>query len=533
MGSDAAPICPCSTDVRPPLTVPMTSPRRPATTMRRLVHVAATLLLAGALPASALRAQQEETPVTFDAAQRMTAITPMLAERLKLQAPAWPVTGGFREARLYAVGDARVLVVQRQDGTLVRYALDAAAAQSLQQAVEEGMRLSGNPAGEPNAYVYSEVAGTRFARKQLLWGTLLHGPLLASFADNGETGMALYFTGAAMPSLMALGFARDGVLTRSQTDLGMDATLRWAALGSFGYRALTGQNRAHDSHAAAVLGSSILGTAAGLAVGRGLTDGEAAGMIAGSNYMLAITTGFMGMAGAFEDTCEQMSGISSQWNYATGQWEDRTITWDDCRSHTSQAEWGTLLAAGVVGYPLGLAYTRRKAYTVTAGDANALLVPAAIGTLAALTAIGDDTDDKTAFGIATGGLVLGLVAGDRLLVKPFDYTRSQATGLRVGAIGGGLLGLAAAAGADDGRTAAASAAVGMALGTAFAHTMLRPRRASSREVLREARLPDGRDGDRLASRAAAPRVQWQLDPAGLAMAAARAPGRHGILSLTF
>jgi hypothetical protein len=30
-----------------------------------------------------------------------------------------------------------------------------------------------------------------------------------------------------------------------------------------------------------------------------------------------------------------------------------------------------------------------------------------------------------------------------------------------------------------------------------------------------------------------PRVQWQLDPAGLAMAAARAPGRHGILSLTF
>ena len=125
------------------------------------------------------------------------------------------------------------------------------------------------------------------------------------------------------------------------------------------------------------------------------------------------------------------------------------------------------------------------------------------------------------------------MAGDRLLVKPFDHTRSQATGLRVGAVGGGLLGLALASDSDDGRMAAASATVGMALGTAFAHAMQRPRRAQSREVLREARLPAAPDDGRLAARAAAPRVQWQLDPTALAMAAARAPGRHGILSLTF
>src|SRR4051812_15959202 len=156
------------------------STQRPAARLATRVAITATLFLA-MLPA-ALAAQQEERPISFDSAGRMTAITPMLAGRLALVAPAWPVTGEFREARLYAAGDARVLVVQRQDGTLARFALDAAAAQALQEAIERGMRLAGNPTGEPNPYTYSEVAGTRFAKRQLLYGALLYGPLLASFA---------------------------------------------------------------------------------------------------------------------------------------------------------------------------------------------------------------------------------------------------------------------------------------------------------------------------------------------------------------
>jgi hypothetical protein len=492
-----------------------------------LARVAAIAMLAVLLPAAALHAQQEERPVTFDSAQRMTAITPMLAARLKLQAPAWPVTGEFREARLYAIGDGRVLVVQRQDGTLVRYPLDAAAAQALQGAVEAGMRISGNPAGEPNAYVYSEVAGTRYARGQLWYGLLLYGPLLATFADDGNAASALYLTGAAMPSLLALGFAHDGVLTRAQTDLGSDATLRWAMLGSFAHRAIAGDDDG-DSHAGTVLGAALLGTASGLAIGRSLTDGEGESMIAGSNYLLGITASTMFSMGAFEKrhTLDPFLG-------------------DVRRSGVSQGEWGTLLAAGVVGYPLGLAYARRSAYTVTAGDANALMVPATLGALTALAVVGENSSDRATWGAVTGGLVLGLAAGDRLLVKPFDYTRSQATALKVGAIGGGVAGLipATLAKSDDSRPYVAGAAIGAALGATFAHHMVNPRRGLGREVLRDASrawpsdrgLAAGATGSSGAARATAaePRVQWQLDPAGLAMAAARAPGRHGILSLTF
>jgi hypothetical protein len=324
------------------------------------------------------------------------------------------------------------------------------------------------------------------------------------------------------------------MLTRSQTDLGVDATLRWALLGSFAHRAIAGDSRG-NSHTATVLGASVAGTAAGLAVGRGLTDGEAGAMVAGSNYTLAIGAGTMAALGAFDDRCRQVQVTEYAWNPVTMTYDQQLVTRDRCSTHTSQAEWGTLLAAGVVGYPLGLAYARRNAYTVTAGDMSALMVPAGLGLLAGLTAAGDDADDKTTWGAMTGGLVLGLVAGDRLLVKPFDYTRSQATAIRVGAVAGGLLGMAlpAASEADDGRVYAATALVGAGLGAALAHGMVGPRRAQDREVLREARVPGSQDLEPLAAQGNAPRVQWQLDPVGFAMAAARAPGRHGLLSLTF
>ena len=126
---------------------------------------------------------------------------------------------------------------------------------------------------------------------------------------------------------------------------------------------------------------------------------------------------------------------------------------------------------------------------------------------------------------------------------------SDLTALRVGAFAGGLAGLIlpSLSEADDSRYYSGGALVGAAVGTAIAHSMVRPRRATSREVLREASLPRGGGAVGAASASRVPdstddaadratrsaRVQWQLDPAGLAMAAARAPGRHGILSITF
>lgn len=504
---------------------------RPAFVARRRSHsvraALAAVLLAAALPA-ALSAQVEERPVTFDAGQRMTAITPMLAARMKLGAPAWPVTGEYREARAYAAGDAHVLVVQKGDGTLARYPLDAGQWAALQAAVTEGMRASGNPAGEPSAYVYQEVAGTRFARRQLVYGSLLYGPLLMAFADDGSTAGALYLTGAAVPSLLALGFARDGLLLKSQTELGMDGALRGAVLGSFAQRALQGSGGGErESRAAGALIGSVALTAAGLGVGRGLTDGEAGAMIAGSNYTLGITAGIMASLGAFDEKRVWTTGTYERYDYQTGQTVTESYSYWRGRSGVSRGEWATLLGAGLAGYPLGLAYVRNSRYAVTAGDAATLGVPAGIGMLLGATAAGE-SDERTVWASVTGGLVVGLVAGDRLLVKPFDHTRSQGTALQVGAIAGGIAGLIVPTlgESDDARTWLASAALGSTLGAAFAHSAWRPQRALG-GALREARrdVPDDR---RLAGR-----VSWQLDPMGAAMAAARAPGRHGILSLTF
>ena len=58
-----------------------------------------------ALMPSAVRAQVRERPVPFDSAGRVLAITPPLAARLGLASPAWPVTGDYLDARLYAIDD--------------------------------------------------------------------------------------------------------------------------------------------------------------------------------------------------------------------------------------------------------------------------------------------------------------------------------------------------------------------------------------------------------------------------------------------
>src|SRR4051812_20384178 len=79
------------------------------------------------LAARHLSAQVVETPVPFDTAGRVTAVTPALAERLHLGTPGWPVTGTYREVRLFAVQPAGgyVLVIQREGGALERTSIDA------------------------------------------------------------------------------------------------------------------------------------------------------------------------------------------------------------------------------------------------------------------------------------------------------------------------------------------------------------------------------------------------------------------------
>src|SRR4051812_28828198 len=112
-------------------------------------------------------AQTVERPVPFDSARRVLAVSPAVAERLRLGPPVWSVAGEFREARLYAVepGDGFVLVVQRSDGALVRYALSATDRIALGQAIDAAVLSTGRPTAEAGSDVVSEPAGSAFARR--------------------------------------------------------------------------------------------------------------------------------------------------------------------------------------------------------------------------------------------------------------------------------------------------------------------------------------------------------------------------------
>src|SRR5215210_4295218 len=90
---------------------------------RRLAFTGAQFLFAASLS----QAQVVERPVPFDSAGRLFVMTPYIAGRAALQAPWWPVSGDFAQARLYTVTDTSyILTVARRTGVVERYTLSTA-----------------------------------------------------------------------------------------------------------------------------------------------------------------------------------------------------------------------------------------------------------------------------------------------------------------------------------------------------------------------------------------------------------------------
>lgn len=166
--------------------------------MRLLVVASAVLALSAAVRRAG--AQTVETPIAFDSAQRVTAVTPALAERLHLAPPAWPVLGEYREARLYRVSPASgfVLVAARGGGAFERFALQADQVTALRAAIDAAMTATGRPSGDLFPDI-SEPAGNGFARHLTVLSALAYGPLAASLASDPKAGGALYLltTGGA------------------------------------------------------------------------------------------------------------------------------------------------------------------------------------------------------------------------------------------------------------------------------------------------------------------------------------------------
>lgn len=148
-------------------------------------------LSALAISASRAGAQVVERPEPFDDLARVTVITPPLALRLRLAPPTWPVTGDYREARLYARADGDyVIVVLRVSGEMERHELSGQERDRLRAAVTAAMELSGRPSGHDRSDMISEPARGAFARNQTILAATVYGPLAASLIDEDAGGAA-------------------------------------------------------------------------------------------------------------------------------------------------------------------------------------------------------------------------------------------------------------------------------------------------------------------------------------------------------
>lgn len=498
----------------------MTLPHRPTAPARcSLRGLAIALLLAVALPPMALRGQDapaRERPIAFDSAGRVVALTPPLAQRLQLAAPVWPVTGGFREARLFATDSAFVLVVTRPDGAMERFALDEGMADALRGAVNAAFATRLSPSAEPGSDVLSEPAGFAFARNQLVVGALVYGPAMAALAGesgNGSTAAGMYLLSAGVPFFVALNRSRGEPITRAQNHLATDGGPRMALVSSAAFYALTGA-RSEEAYQGTILAGAIAGTIGGLKIGRGLTDGEAAAMTGASTLLTGVAAGLLGVAGQFEEYRCRDTGFGNE----------------ECDSRFGRADYGVLAATALAGYPLGLQWVRRASYGITAGDVRATLTSGVVGALTSAAFLPDDADERTRLGIVTAGLVAGVVTGDRLFARRFDYTRGQGVLLGVGAVGGGLIGLAlpTLAQADERRIYAIAASAGAITGMAMTHGLLAPYRSRVGRPLRDA----GRGGTPgTESGRGAARIDF--DPTAAALALGGTPGHHSLVRLTF
>lgn len=445
--------------------------------MRALVAGGLLLVLA-----AAAHAQAVETPVPFDSARRVLVVTPALADRLHLDAPAWPVNGEYRDARLYAASTGGfVLVAQLASGALQRYMLTDAQRSALGAAIDAAVATSGRPVTEASVDAPSEPAGNGFARHVTVLSALVYAPLAASLFDDGQAAGAAYFIVAGGAFFASYGAAQSGHITRAQSDLAANLGLAGGAGGLAVAYAATGN--ADKGPRAAALGAAVVGMIAGANLGRHLTDAEAHSATLGIETAAAATWSIGAAAGL----------------------ENRGMA-------------AAVAASEPLGYVLGVRYPRVASYAVTAGDANAVqtagLVGAAFG--GALLGSGSATSRRT--GIAVGAsYVGGVIVGDLALARPFDFTTSEANLVTVGAIAGGLMGLALPliSDSDNRSLILGSVGGGATIGMSLVVGLTNPRHAG------ESRLQPTTPS------------RLSLLPGGLLGVATRAPGPHPLVQLRF
>ena len=433
-------------------------------------------------------AQVIERPVPFDSAAVVMVMSPMIAERAALAPPSWPVSGDFVEARLYTVTDSSyILTVRRATGVVERYNLSAADREAIR------VRVSRLP---PDVVRERNDAGNAFIRNQTLLGVFIYGPAFAAaIGENAASATAGYLVVAGGSFFAASEIARRMFISRPQNDLSFN-TGRNVALGTGGLVYVFGGEEKAQSAGAFIGG--LAGTALGLRFGRGMTESEAVGAGFGADLGALIAWGTLNTFDGESRCTVNPDGFSYT-----------------CRDRISaKAKVLTVIASGLVGYPLGVLYPKNSSYNVTPGDIQTLWPAAAVGVFAGISFLPESPRTSTAWAAGTLGGILGVLAGDRFLVRRADHSRTDASRLTLGTIAGGLMGGGVAALIDtdlgNPQMVFALTTLGGLTGMIVTERTINPRPDAGRQ-----------------------RVRVTFNPSGLAMIATGTNGMHSVLTVRF
>jgi hypothetical protein len=452
---------------------------------KRAVTLGALLLF----PLARVQAQIVERPVPFDSAGLVTVMTPYLADRASLRPPWWPVSGDFTDARLFTANDSTyVLAVTRRTGVVERYSLSGTDREAIRAVVAKLPRET--------IMARTDARGA-FIRGQTFLGLLVYGPAFAgAIGDNSGTASAGYLVVAGGTFFAASEVSRRMFISRPQADLSTNMGLNGALAGWATAYLLNGGDKAQFS--GAFIGG-ITGAAIGVRAARNMTEADAVATGWGSDIGALIAFGTMeAIRGKSDCTFDPTTALSS------------------CTSRrlSDRSEVAIVLASGIIGYPLGLLYPRNARYSVTAGDVETLAPATALGAGAGIALLGRHASYRQFATVATVGGVLGMMAGDRFLVRRYDHDRDEAGRLSLGTAAGGLVGAGIAALSESSRNdphiIGGLAVAGGLTGMIVTERYLRPN-------------PD----------AGRPRFRVTFNPASIPLLAARTPGNHSLFNVRF
>lgn len=429
------------------------------------------------------RGPQVERPLSFDAAGRVAVLTPAVAARWKLTSPTWPLGDDWKEARLFltdSASGAAVLVVQRVDGAVARYAYDAGDVARLRSMVDAAVVAQGTAndgaRGGSTGFELSEPAGNAFVRNQTVLGLLAYGPATSAIlSDSPAAAGGGYLVAAGASFFIAARTVRNRSVTRAQTILAFHGGTRGAIMGAA--IGAIGNADGGPGYGAPILAGALGGTIAGFHAARGMSDGEAASSGFGADMTAFTTLGVAGAIGAFnDDTSHHGNGLPQNAKLALG----------------------TTIGTALVGYAIGPRYARRSAYNVTAGDIDVGFASALIGGIAANSLLGQNDEAQPRFAATAAGMLLGAFAADRTMIRHADRTSADGTLIQLGSYAGMLMGGGVALMLEsEGPVAAGAVALGGVLGLALTDRLVKPApdAGPKRGV-----LPSNPGGDSFASR---------------------------------